>query len=88
MSRLRVVLDVSLPSEMITSAFFRNCPRCVSGIASATESHPHQKHEDVQGSLVYAPVYAPVDAPTNTCGNTVNVIGLNNPAYGNSCINQ
>lgn len=31
------------------------------------------------------PVQVPVHVPTNTCGNTANVIGLLNPAFGNHC---
>lgn len=30
----------------------------------------------------------PVDVPVNACGNTVNVVGLLNPAYGNKCANR
>ncbi|MFW6719128.1 chaplin [Streptomyces sp. MAR4 CNY-716] len=33
-------------------------------------------------------VQAPVDVPVNACGNTVNVGGLLNPAYGNTCVND
>lgn len=29
----------------------------------------------------------PVHVPVNTCGNTVNVIGALNPAFGNACTN-
>ncbi|MBV6696301.1 chaplin [Kitasatospora aureofaciens] len=29
----------------------------------------------------------PVHIPINICGNTVNVIGLLNPAFGNQCAN-
>ena len=29
----------------------------------------------------------PVDVPVNVCGNTVNVIALLNPAFGNTCAN-
>ncbi|GAA5002625.1 chaplin [Kitasatospora paranensis] len=29
----------------------------------------------------------PVHVPVNVCGNSVNVIGLLNPAFGNSCAN-
>ncbi|GHH74504.1 hypothetical protein GCM10018781_41250 [Kitasatospora indigofera] len=32
-------------------------------------------------------VQVPVDVPVNACGNTVDVIGLLNPAYGNRCAN-
>ncbi|MEV6054244.1 chaplin, partial [Streptomyces sp. NPDC052107] len=30
-------------------------------------------------------VQVPVNVPINACGNTVNVIALLNPAFGNSC---
>ncbi|WP_266999441.1 chaplin [Streptomyces sp. NBC_00354] len=29
----------------------------------------------------------PVDVPVNVCGNTVNIIALLNPAFGNHCVN-
>ncbi|MFG3136218.1 chaplin [Streptomyces sp. NPDC048211] len=37
----------------------------------------------LSGNLVQAPIHIPV----NVCGNTVNVIGLLNPAFGNFCAN-
>ncbi|MGW3590965.1 chaplin [Streptomyces fungicidicus] len=33
-------------------------------------------------------VQAPVDVPVNICGNTVDVVGVLNPAVGNSCANE
>ncbi|MFF1569788.1 chaplin [Streptomyces sp. NPDC058293] len=38
----------------------------------------------LSGNLVQAPIHIPI----NACGNTVNVIGLLNPTFGNTCINQ
>ncbi|MFI9151681.1 chaplin [Streptomyces sp. NPDC053367] len=38
----------------------------------------------VSGNSVQLPVHVPV----NLCGNTVNVVGLLNPAAGNSCVNE
>ncbi|MBQ1118174.1 chaplin [Streptomyces anulatus] len=35
------------------------------------------------GNVVQVPVHVPV----NLCGNTINVIGLLNPAFGNTCVN-
>ncbi|WSU42799.1 chaplin [Streptomyces sp. NBC_01089] len=32
-------------------------------------------------------VQVPIDVPVNACGNSVNVIGLLNPAFGNTCGN-
>ncbi len=33
-------------------------------------------------------IQAPVHVPVNVCGNTVNVVGLLNPAFGNRCANE
>ncbi|WP_326812026.1 chaplin [Streptomyces scopuliridis] len=33
-------------------------------------------------------VEVPIDIPVNVCGNTVDVIGLLNPAMGNGCVND
>ncbi|MFE9333547.1 chaplin [Streptomyces sp. NPDC006925] len=48
-----------------------------------------------QGAAVNSPgvvsgntVQAPVHVPVNACGNTISVIGLLNPAFGNTCVNQ
>ncbi|KND35579.1 chaplin [Streptomyces acidiscabies] len=38
----------------------------------------------LSGNVVQIPVHVPV----NVCGNTVNVIGLLNPAFGNTCVND
>ncbi|MFF2813069.1 chaplin family protein [Streptomyces sp. NPDC058000] len=32
-------------------------------------------------------IQAPIDVPVNVCGNTVDVVGLLNPAFGNHCAN-
>jgi ChpA-C len=47
-----------------------------------------------QGAAVQSPgvlsgnvVQVPVHIPVNACGNTVSVIGLLNPAFGNTCVN-
>ncbi|MFD3736214.1 chaplin ChpH [Streptomyces sp. NPDC058632] len=48
-----------------------------------------------QGAAVHSPgvvsgnvVQVPVHVPVNACGNTVSVIGLLNPTFGNTCVNQ
>jgi hypothetical protein len=48
-----------------------------------------------QGAAVGSPgvisgnnVQIPVHVPVNACGNSVNVVGLLNPAFGNTCINN
>ncbi|MCY0963322.1 chaplin, partial [Streptomyces sp. H27-H5] len=35
------------------------------------------------GNVVQVPIHIPI----NLCGNTVNVVGALNPAFGNTCIN-
>ncbi|MFI6939798.1 chaplin ChpH [Streptomyces sp. NPDC050418] len=47
-----------------------------------------------QGAAVKSPgvlsgnvVQAPIHVPVNVCGNTISVIGLLNPAFGNTCTN-
>ena len=47
-----------------------------------------------QGAAVHSPgvlsgnvVQVPVHVPVNVCGNTISVIGLLNPAFGNTCFN-
>ena len=37
----------------------------------------------LSGNVVQVPVHVPV----NVCGNTVSVIGLLNPTFGNYCVN-
>ncbi|GAA4038441.1 chaplin ChpH [Streptomyces shaanxiensis] len=48
-----------------------------------------------QGAAVHSPgilsgnvVQAPIHVPVNVCGNTISVVGLLNPAFGNTCINK
>ncbi|NJP42829.1 chaplin [Actinacidiphila epipremni] len=38
----------------------------------------------LSGNLIQVPVHVPV----NVCGNTIDVIGLLNPAFGNVCENN
>ncbi|WP_225629266.1 chaplin [Streptomyces werraensis] len=57
------------------------------GLASA--------HSGAEGAAVHSPgvvsgnvVQVPIHAPINVCGNTVNIIGALNPAFGNYCVNK
>ncbi|MFI5765018.1 MULTISPECIES: chaplin [unclassified Streptomyces] len=47
-----------------------------------------------QGLAAYSPgvgsgnlIQIPIHIPINACGNSINVIGLLNPAFGNTCVN-
>ncbi|MFJ5922203.1 chaplin [Kitasatospora sp. NPDC092948] len=37
----------------------------------------------VSGNQIQVPVHVPV----NVCGNSINIVGLLNPAFGNTCAN-
>ena len=51
-----------------------------SGAAGAATASPGV----LSGNVVQVPVHIPV----NACGNTVDVVGLLNPAFGNTCVND
>ncbi|MDI5961815.1 chaplin [Streptomyces sp. SL13] len=38
----------------------------------------------ISGNVIQVPVHIPV----NLCGNTIDVIGILNPAFGNTCVNS
>lgn len=68
------------------------------GMASATETghghHPHGGGAVAVGEAHHSPgvvsgnvIQAPINIPINFCGNTINIIGLLNPTFGNSCAN-
>ncbi|WP_394435332.1 chaplin [Streptomyces sp. SGAir0957] len=64
-----------------------------SGVLAVTGGYAHAD-AGAQGGASNSPgvasgneVQAPVHAPVNLCGNTVNVVGLLNPAMGNNCGN-
>ncbi|MFF5972706.1 chaplin [Streptomyces sp. NPDC012769] len=67
----------------------------VTGGALALSAGAAHADSVAQGAAVGSPgvgsgnaVQLPVHVPVNVCGNTVNVVGLLNPAYGNSCANR
>ncbi|MFD4631714.1 chaplin [Streptomyces sp. NPDC058284] len=48
-----------------------------------------------QGAAVNSPgvisgnaIQVPIHVPINLCGNTIDIIGLLNPAFGNTCVND
>ncbi|OON75365.1 chaplin [Streptomyces tsukubensis] len=56
--------------------------------------HSHDASSAARGEAVGSPgvlsgnlLQAPLDIPLNVCGNTVDVVGLLNPVFGNSCAN-
>ncbi|MFE0043263.1 chaplin [Streptomyces albireticuli] len=58
-----------------------------SGIAMASSG--------AQGAAVNSPgvvsgnvIQVPVHVPVNACGNSINIVGLLNPTFGNKCVNN
>lgn len=59
------------------------------GMASATDgAHADGKAVGSPGVASGNLVQAPVDIPVNAVGNSVNVIGVLNPAFGNTGVNH
>ncbi|RAG87101.1 chaplin [Streptacidiphilus pinicola] len=57
------------------------------GVAAAS-SDAHGVAANSPGFLSGNLIQVPVHVPVNVCGNTVNVIALLNPAFGNHCENE
>ncbi|WP_279351163.1 chaplin [Streptomyces endophytica] len=65
-----------------------------SGLALAGAGIASAHTPQAQGAAVQSPgigsgnlVQAPVKVPVNVCGNTISVVGLLNPNFGNPCVN-
>ncbi|MCX4960003.1 MULTISPECIES: chaplin [Streptomyces] len=65
------------------------------GLAAAGAAGSAAADSSAEGAAVGSPgvlsgnlLQVPVHVPVNVCGNTVNVVGLLNPAFGNVCINH
>lgn len=59
----------------------------ISGGYAQADSGAHGGASDSPGVLSGNSVQLPVDVPVNVCGNSVNVVGVLNPAAGNNCAN-
>ncbi|WP_441245511.1 chaplin [Kitasatospora sp. McL0602] len=62
------------------------------GAATASAHHAHGASAEAAtvnspGVLSGNSLQIPVHIPVNLCGNTIDVVGLLNPAFGNSCAN-
>ncbi|MER7824350.1 MULTISPECIES: chaplin [unclassified Streptomyces] len=65
------------------------------GLAAAGAAGSAAADSSAEGAAVGSPgvlsgnlLQVPVHVPVNVCGNTVNVVGLLNPAFGNVCVNN
>jgi hypothetical protein len=59
----------------------------VTGGMAYADSHASGVAAGSPGVLSGNTIQAPVNIPINACGNTVNVVGILNPAAGNICVN-
>ncbi|GAA0429229.1 chaplin ChpH [Streptomyces luteireticuli] len=59
------------------------------GVASAHTSHGADGiAKNSPGVVSGNVIQVPVEVDANVCGNTINVVGLLNPAHGNVCVNE
>ncbi|MFH8390838.1 chaplin [Streptomyces sp. NPDC018036] len=65
------------------------------GMAAGAAAGSAAADSGAEGAAVNSPgvlsgnvLQVPVHIPVNVCGNTVDVIGLLNPTFGNTCINH
>ncbi|MER6465045.1 chaplin [Streptomyces sp. NPDC048409] len=56
--------------------------------AAAADSGANGAAAHSPGVLSGNVIQVPVHVPVNVCGNTIDVIGLLNPAFGNTCVND
>ncbi len=59
----------------------------MSGGNAHADSGARGSASDSPGVVSGNSVQVPVHVPVNVCGNTVNVVGVLNPAMGNRCVN-
>ncbi|MEU9146912.1 chaplin [Streptomyces sp. NPDC048349] len=64
-------------------------------LMAAGAASPALASSDATGAAVESPgvasgnaIQVPIAIPINLCGNSINVIGLLNPTFGNVCINR
>jgi len=70
------VLSIAAAGLVFGSAGIASASASAEGVAAGSPGV-------LSGNLIQVPVHVPV----NVCGNSINVIGLLNPAFGNHCAN-
>ncbi|MFH9071244.1 chaplin [Streptomyces alboflavus] len=71
---------------LLASAAFAVTTLFGGAASAAADADPNGTVENSPGVLSGNLVQVPVDIPVNLCGNTVNVVGVLNPATGNGCV--
>ncbi|QFZ72606.1 DUF320 domain-containing protein [Streptomyces fagopyri] len=77
--RIRLMAAAGLASVALAAA---------AGTASAADPNPVGAAVGSPGVLSGNVIQIPVDLGLNLCGNSVDVVGLLNPAFGNACANN
>ncbi|MFF2523792.1 chaplin [Streptomyces liangshanensis] len=75
---------------------YKKAASVVAGLLLAVgAAAPAMADSDATGAAIGSPgvlsgnvVQVPVHIPVNVCGNSINIIGLLNPAFGNACVND
>ncbi|WP_208106867.1 chaplin [Streptomyces sp. GC420] len=65
------------------------------GIAAGATAGTALADSGAQGAAIGSPgvlsgnvIQVPVHVPVNVCGNSISVVGLLNPSFGNTCVNN
>jgi hypothetical protein len=82
--------QIHLPNGIIKTSkhFLHNPIHSPNALGGSSDGSPSGSTAGSPGVLSGNVVQVPVHVPVNVCGNTVNVIGLLNPASGNTCTNS
>ncbi|MEU6402259.1 chaplin [Streptomyces sp. NPDC046985] len=74
-------------SRGVFAAFAATSVLSLYGSAAFADSQADGVSSGSPGVLSGNVVQVPLDVPVNACGNTVNVVAVLNPAFGNTCVN-
>ncbi|MFI9784584.1 chaplin [Kitasatospora sp. NPDC051984] len=70
------VLSIAAAGLVLGSAGLANASAEAEGVAAGSP-----------GVLSGNDIQVPIHIPINLCGNTIDIVGVLNPAFGNTCIN-
>ncbi|MEV0224081.1 chaplin [Streptomyces sp. NPDC050704] len=74
--------------RLMTAAALASVALLTTAGAAVADSDPVGVAVDSPGVLSGNVIQIPVHVPINVCGNSINIVGLLNPAAGNECRND
>jgi hypothetical protein len=77
--RIRLMVAAGLASVAVLAG---------AGVAAAADPEPIGVAENSPGFLSGNVIQIPVDVGLNLCGNSIDLVGLLNPAVGNMCVSD